>query len=202
VLVVTLGLCACTALQERASQGDPEPAGERTTGSQRSADKISIPPEVQLSHDRAVALMRAERYREAVEVLKTLVTGGHGFPGPYLNLGIAYLALGEDKPAQEALARAIELDPASPVAYNQMGILQRRAGRFQEAREAYQKALAVHPEYANAHLNLGILCDLYLQNRDCALEHYQRYQALSGGEDKQVSLWLADLSKRRDAKGK
>jgi tetratricopeptide (TPR) repeat protein len=163
---------------------------------------MAIPPQVQALHGRAVDLMRAERYGEAVAVLKGLTADGHGFPGPYLNLGIAHLALGAEGPAQEALARAIEIDPGNTVAHNQMGILHRRAGRFQEARQAYEKALARRPDYANAHLNLGILCDLYLQNRDCALEHYQRYQALSGGEDKQVSLWLADLSKRRDARGK
>ncbi len=200
-LALALALCSCAVLQERVSQGGPQPGNPRPTGSETAADKRGIPAQVQALHARAVALMGVGRYAEAIVVLKTLTGNAQGMPGPYVNLGIAYLALGEEGPAREALARAIEIDPDNAVAYNQMGILHRRAGRFQEARAAYEKALATHPDYANAHLNLGILCDLYLQNRDCALIHYQRYQVLSGGGDKQVSLWLADLNKRRGAKG-
>lgn len=201
VLSSALALCSCAGLQERITDGDPGPANERATGSAAAADKMAIAPQVQALHAEAVELMRSGHYAKAIAVLKTLTAQVQGLAVPFVNLGIAHLALGEEKPAQEALTRAIEIAPDNAVAYNQLGILHRRAGRFQEARAAYEKALAKHPDYANAHLNLGILCDLYLQNRDCALVHYRRYQALSGGEDKPVSLWLADLSKRGEAKG-
>jgi hypothetical protein len=46
-----------------------------------------------------------------------------------------------------------------------------------------------------AHYNLGVLNELYLQRLDAALQHFERYQALAGG-DRQVEKWIADLKRR------
>jgi hypothetical protein len=48
-----------------------------------------------------------------------------------------------------------------------------------------------------AHINLGILCDIYLQDAGCAMQHYREYLQLSAGSDRHVSLWLADLEQRQ-----
>jgi hypothetical protein len=57
------------------------------------------------------------------------------------------------------------------------------------------KAVTASPDYALAHYNLGVLNELYLQRLDLALQHFERYQELSG-EDEQVSKWIADLKRR------
>ena len=75
----------------------------------------------------------------------------------------------------------------------------RQRGQFAQARKAYEKALGINAAYASAHLNLGILNDLYLQNLDTALQHYQRYQVLTGDSDKQVAKWIIDLERRVQA---
>ncbi|NIQ12143.1 MAG: hypothetical protein GWO23_22000, partial [Gammaproteobacteria bacterium] len=43
--------------------------------------------------------------------------------------------------------------------------------------------------------NLGILCDLYLNDLECALEHYEIYNGALP-ENKQVELWIVDLRVR------
>ena len=60
----------------------------------------------------------------------------------------------------------------------------------------YQQALSSDDSYANAHRNIAILYEIYRGEYDKALQHYHRYLALIGGEDREVSMWIADLERR------
>jgi tetratricopeptide (TPR) repeat protein len=82
------------------------------------------------------------------------------------------------------------------VAQNQLGIIQRQRGNFNQALTAYQRAIALDDNYALAHRNLGILYDIYLQQPDSALTHYEKYLLLSGDSSKEVSNWIIDLKRR------
>jgi Flp pilus assembly protein TadD len=104
---------------------------------------------------------------------------------------------GDDAAAGYAIRRLLAATPDDPVAHNLQGILYRRAGQFRQARDAYEQALRLRPDYTMAHINLGILCDIYLQDTDCAMQHYREYLQLSAGSDNHVSLWLADLEQRQ-----
>jgi tetratricopeptide (TPR) repeat protein len=77
-------------------------------------------------------------------------------------------------------------------------MLKRRQGDFFAAEAAYMKAVTAQPEYPLAHYNLGVLNELYLQQLDAALQHFERFLEL-GGEDKQVEMWVADLKRRISA---
>ena len=90
-------------------------------------------------------------------------------------------------------ALAPESDPA---VQNAFGVEQRRLGHFAEAQAAYKRALALDPDHAEAERNLAILHDLYLDNPTAALPHYERYQLLTLGADKEVTAWLTELKAR------
>jgi tetratricopeptide (TPR) repeat protein len=163
-----------------------------------AAADTSPMPAAQAAFEQGLALLQQGRYPQAAEVLSPIAKAQPGLPGPLVNLAIAYIHLDRQQEAVAALQQALAADPQHPIALNWSAILERRAGHFQKARELYQRLLAAHPEYRYGHLNLGILCELYLQQPDCALAHYKRYQELTGEAetDEQVAVWISDLERR------
>jgi tetratricopeptide (TPR) repeat protein len=145
--------------------------------------------------DRAVAMLKDQDYGEAIDLLERVIEQSPGTTAPYIDLAIAYQRIDKLEEAEEHLKTALKLFPEHPVACNEYGLLYRRTGRFPEARAIYEKAIARFPDYYPAHRNLGILCDLYLNDSACALEHYEIYSEAMP-EDKQVKLWIADLRAR------
>jgi Flp pilus assembly protein TadD len=143
----------------------------------------------------AVARLNEQDYSKAIDLLKKVIEGSPNVTAPYIDIAIAYERIGEPEKAEVHLKTALALVPAHPTASNEYGLLCRKAGRFAEAREIYQKALARFPDYSPIHRNLGILCDLYLNDPECALKHYEIYSEAKP-EDRQVKLWIADLRAR------
>jgi Tfp pilus assembly protein PilF len=145
--------------------------------------------------DRAVAMMNDGKNDKAIELLTKVIERSPGVTAPYINIAVAYMRTGKLEPAEQHLKTALGLVPGHPVASNEYGLLLRRAGRFKEAREIYEKALASFPDYLPIHRNLGILCDLYLNDPECALKQFEIY-----GErmptDAQVKIWIAELRMR------
>ena len=143
----------------------------------------------------AVALLNDRKYDGAIELLEKVIEQSPGVTAPYIDIAIAYQHVGKMEQAEEHLKTALHLVPEHPVACNEYGLLYRKTGRFAEARAIYEKAIARFPEYYPAHRNLGVLCDLYLNDPACALDHYEIYSK-AVPEDQQVKLWIADLRAR------
>ena len=145
--------------------------------------------------DRAVTMLEGGEYAQAVDLLGKVIEKSPGVTAPYINMAIACRHVGELEQAEEHLKTALILVPEHPVACNEYGLLYRKTGRFAEARAIYEKAIGRFPDYYPVHRNLGILCDLYLNDPVCALEHYEIYsRALP--DDTQVKMWIADLRLR------
>jgi Flp pilus assembly protein TadD len=145
--------------------------------------------------DRAVALLKNQDYGRAIALLEKVIERSPGVTAPYIDIAIAYQRIGKPEVAEEHLQTALTLFPGHPVACNEYGLLYRKTGRFAEARAIYEEAIERFPEYYPAHRNLGILCDLYLNDPACALEHYEIYSK-ARPEDAQVPLWIADVRAR------
>jgi tetratricopeptide (TPR) repeat protein len=145
--------------------------------------------------DHAVAMLKNEDYSQAIDLLKKVIEQSPGVTAPYIDIAIAYERIGKPEQAEEDLKTALKLFPDHPVACNEYGLLCRKAGRFAEARAIYEEAIALFPDYYPLRRNLGILCDLYLNDLNCALEQYEIYSNAKP-EDKQVKAWIADLRGR------
>ena len=147
-------------------------------------------------YDEALDALKQGETEEAVVLLQQVSTDAPDKPYIFTNLGLAYFKLEKLEQAEEAFQEAIFRSKNDAVAYNHLGILQRYKGQFEEARQQYQRAIRIDSDYASAHLNLGILFDLYLQDLELALQHYQKYQTLVSEEDDQVAKWITDIQRR------
>jgi Tfp pilus assembly protein PilF len=145
--------------------------------------------------DRAVTMLKNQDYGQAIDLLETVIERSPGVTAPYIDIAIAYLRVGKPSLAEKHIKTALRLFPEHPVASNEYGLLCRKTGRFAEARAIYEKAIARFPEYYPLRKNLGILCDLYLNDPACALEHYEIYSK-ARPKDAQVTLWIADARAR------
>ena len=165
--------------------------------SNRPVDPMNVKVAGGVNRDflQAVEYLQGERYPEAIELLVSVVEREQRLSAPYVNLGIAYFKMGDEKHAEEAFLEALRAAPLDPVASNELAVLYRHQGRFDEARKTYKDALALHPDHLPLIKNLGILCDLYLQDVNCALAQFQQYLNYEP-EDPKVSIWVADLKRR------
>ena len=164
--------------------GPPEPA---------------IPQAAVQQFEDAVALMGSGNTTAAEQAFRSLSTAYPTYSGALLNLGILQAKAGKLEDAEKSLRGAVERNAANAAAFNQLGIVYRRLGRFKEADEAYQSAVQADPNYAIAYLNLGVLCDLYLQQPQRALEAYERYLQLAAEPDAKVTGWVTELKARLGA---
>ncbi len=145
--------------------------------------------------EQAVDSMGNGDYNRAIELLDKVVEGSPGVTAPYINLAIACNKVDKSEAAEMYLKTALELLPGHPVASNEYGLMLRRKGRFDEAKKVYEQSLMLYPDYLPIRRNLGILCDLYLNNPECALSQYELYEDTAPGNE-QIRLWVSELRLR------
>jgi Flp pilus assembly protein TadD len=212
LLLVACASTAPSARTEAMSQKHTDVASRKQTGGAggKSAVVAGIQPDengftltedvhvggdVRTDYDNAIRFMEQKQYAQGIPLLLKVTESAPNLTAAHVDLGIAYARSDDLDKAEASLKRALELNPRHPVAYNELGLVYRRKGQFAAARTSYEKALEVFPGFHFARLNLAILCDLYLADRNCALENYVAYsQAVP--DDKQAPMWIADLRAR------
>ena len=145
--------------------------------------------------NQAVIHIQNKKFKEAIELLVDVTSQTDKHSAPYINLAIAYSGMGENKEAEKVLLKALTINPTHPVTNNELGLVYRKSGRFAQAKTTYEQIIKNYPQFLPARKNLGILCDLFMKDLGCAIEQYEAYLSLRP-EEKEVSIWLADLKKR------
>ena len=212
-LLAALVLSGCASkgglgLEGSGEGGTSKYEQQKDGGAAADSDAIHIPP---VPHDPKVEKIAEQAMAEYARALQARMAGNdkqalvmfrslsERFPqvsGPALNVGLIYMEQEDYPKAQQAFEQSLAINDANPYAHNGLGLALREQGKFDDARIHYERALVLDPKYARAHFNMAVLAELYLQDLNLALKHFQAYQNLQKQPDENVANWILALQRR------
>ncbi len=205
ILLLAALLAGCSAMPEIVTRS-PAPAEE--TAPPTPAAELIAAENPYLDSRRSVSGSARQRFAAANAAMATadwdtarvdlewLIENHPKLSGPYLNLALLHVVQGDPATAEVHFQAALEVNERNLAAYNQYAIFLREQGRFDDAERVYLDALAVWSDHAETHRNIGVLYDLYRGDHEKALQHYYRYQELTGNTDRTVAGWIVLLERQ------
>lgn len=197
--LLLLGACSSQSPRE-ASPGAVHAAAVDSAGLPtppvRAEGQDDASREAVRSFDLANHAIEEEDWPVALAELHWLLENYPQLSGPCLNLALIYQYQGEGELAEQYYRQALQINSNNLPAYNQYAVFLREQGRFFEAEKVYKNALNVWEPHPQTHLNIGILYDLYMGDQGSALQHFHRYQNLTGSENQLVAGWILDLERQ------
>jgi tetratricopeptide (TPR) repeat protein len=138
----------------------------------------------------ASALRRAGKHDDATDELRGVLRAEPRSAAALAGLGLVYEAKGRHELAELVLRRALEVQPAGPVAaatWNDLGLVLLSLRRDQEAFAAFDKAAALDPQLAEARQNRA---GVYLDCGDYG-SAAKELGRLTEAQPGNVSAWVA-----------
>lgn len=131
------------------------PVEEEKTPSVEKEMKEKI-PESRLKRrmEEGIRLMREKKWEEAIRLFEEMAKQSPQQEEIFFRLGVSYMELGRFPKAEEALKRAIRLNPEDVRPYFQLAGLYEQTQRLQEALDLYDRVIQVDPLGEGAQIGL------------------------------------------------
>ncbi len=131
----------------------------------------------------------------ALKIYQNIIARHPDHIGALNNMGVIYLARGENDRAEQVLDKALRINPSHPDALNNMATALKNRGDYQGAVSMIRKALSAKPVFKSAWFNLG---NTYREMGDdaAAATAYGRAVALDPADPESLSSLGAALYRR------
>lgn len=150
-------------------------AGDRDAARRQLESALELEPtHLHALYNLALLELLAANDDRALELFQKIVALAASGPGTVpadleagalTNLGALFQRRDLHREAEEALLRAVEIEPGNGVAWTNLGVARRRLGRSAEAAEAFRRAYRLSPDDPTAATNLAVS---YLDAGDAA----------------------------------
>lgn len=166
--------------------------------------QVDVPSQYAQSDDEirrfkiATELLNSNELDKAKEIFMSLNNDRPDLSGPYANLAIIALKNNKPNKALELVNIALLKNPNLAQALNLLAYLEQIKGDINSAEKHYKQAIKSKPSYSLAHYNLALLYDVYFQDINSAIPHYERYMQLINGKDKSTADWLEQIKRKKE----
>jgi len=189
IVLATLVISAC------ASQ--PAPVTSDQASVQEKTVRPILSPQDQTRYQQALEALQSGKTDKAEGLLEALLAQYPTLAGAHVNLGIIYQSSGDDDRAMSEFDDALSINSNNTDALLQRASLWQSQGKFRRAEQDLNRLLDIDDDHRRAHFNLGVLYELYLQEYDAAIDHYERYVELSNEADVDVvKRWIMLLERK------
>lgn len=149
-------------------------------------------------YKKAVILLNSNKLNAAKDIFLEFNSDRPELAGPYANLAVIALKNSKPEKALELVKLALTKNPKLAEALNLLAYLEQISGEIKSAEKHYKEAIANKNDYAIAHYNIALLYDIYLQDVESAIPHYERYMSLINNEDKSTADWLEQIKRSKE----
>jgi len=182
VIFIALSSCSQPTVKEESAQPAPKKS------SKKSLTKVQR----EIYRDGVTALYN-KNYATAEKIFKDFIHHKPELAGAYSNLALIHFKKKEYTKSMALANQAIQLNPKQSQAYNLRGQLYIIEGEIHKAKDDYSRSIELKPGYANAQYNLALLYDIYLQEIELAIKHYEIYLSLLKKPDEATIEWVNHL---------
>ena len=144
-------------------------------------------------YKKGIAALTNKDLKLATDIFMAFKQQHPGLAGAYSNLGLIHYKLNNYELSTRYIEAALKLNPKQSQAYNIRAQLHLINGEIKQARNNYIKAINLNPSYAIAHYNLALLYDIYLQDIEPAIKHYEKFMLLQKMPDETTKNWIKHL---------
>ena len=149
----------------------------------------------QEKYQQGITSMSVGDYAGAQRIFSEFIRANPQMAGAFTNLALIHFVNQEYDRALKLVGRAIELNNLQAQAYNLRAQLLIINKKVLEARDDYIRAIELNPQYTNAQYNLALLYDVYLQDVNLAIQHYEIYMSLIEQPDETTQSWVERLKR-------